>query len=65
MKRHQMQNWIVLDLRRVDPMMPGMLIGERRLFRFGPELSRPVLTTQIRNRYLDPEAAHILHLVPA
>lgn len=53
LKRLQLHNWIVLDLRRLDPMMPGSLIGERRLFGRTAEdpsgLWRAVLSSQITN----------------
>lgn len=57
-KSRQLQNWIVLDLRRLDPSLPGMLIDERRLF--GRTLDDPsglwraVLSSQVVN--CDPAA---------
>lgn len=53
LKRRQVENWIVLDLRRLDSMMPGMLLEERRIFcrtAHDPSgLSRCLLTSQIVN----------------
>lgn len=53
LQRRQLQNWIVLDLRRLDPSLPGMLLEERRLFGRTPDdpsgLWRAVLTSQIVN----------------
>lgn len=58
LKRRQLQNWIVLELRRVDPMLPGTLIGERRLFGRTVEdpsgLCKALLSSQITNH--DPLA---------
>lgn len=58
LKRRQLQNWIVLDLRRIDPMLPGLLIGERRLFgrtvEDPSELWSALLSSQITNH--DPVA---------
>ncbi len=58
LQRRQLQNWIVLDLRRLDPSLPGVLIEERRLFGRTPDdpsgLWRAVLSSQIVN--CDPVA---------
>ena len=58
LKRRQVERWIVLDLRRTDPLLPGMLIGERRLFGRTIEdpsgLWRALLSSQITNH--DPVA---------
>lgn len=58
LKRRQLQNWIVLDLRRLDPVLPGLLIGERRLFGWTVEdpsgLWSALLSSQITNH--DPVA---------
>lgn len=56
--RRRVENWIVLDLRRLDPMLPGLLVEERRLFgRTVGDLSgrrRSLLSSQITNH--DPVA---------
>ena len=53
LNRRRVENWIVLDLRRLDPMLPGLLVEERRLFgRTAPDpsgLSRLLLSSQIVN----------------
>jgi hypothetical protein len=39
LKRRQVENWIVLDLRRLDSMMPGMLLeGNASFVALGPIL---------------------------
>lgn len=57
LKRCQLSNWIMLDLCRLDPMLPGVLIGERNLFGRTVEdpsgLWRAILSSQITNH--DPE----------
>ena len=51
--RRRVENWIVLDLRRLDPLMPGVLIEERRLFGRTPDnpsgLWGAVMSSQIVN----------------
>jgi len=53
LRRRQLHDWIVLDLRRTDPTLPGLLLGERRVFGCAAEhpsgISGAVLTTQITN----------------
>lgn len=45
--RVRLSDWVVVQLRRVDPTLPGMLIEETRVFGMGPH--GPLLSSQIVN----------------
>lgn len=51
----------MLDLRRTDPLLPGLLLGERRVFGYAAEhqsgVSRAVLTGQVTNH--DPAVMRV------
>lgn len=53
----RVENWIVLDLRRRDPILPGILLEERRLFcrtAVDPSgLSRALLSSQLVNEDIE------------
>ena len=45
--RVRLSHWLLVELRRVDPSLPGMLIEETRVFGIGPR--GPLLSSQIIN----------------
>lgn len=45
--RVRLADWLLVELRRVDPYLPGMLLEETRVFGMGPH--GPLLSSQIVN----------------